>query len=47
MPYKSKAQQAWAHTKEGTKALGGKQAVKEWDSASKGKSLPAKKGGKK
>lgn len=40
MPYKSVAQQRWAHTKEGTRALGGKGKVAEWDSASKGKSLP-------
>ncbi len=42
MPYKSAAQRSWSHTKEGTKALGGKSAVKEWDSASKGKKLPKK-----
>lgn len=42
MPYKSKAQQGWAHTPAGTKALGGAEAVKEWDKASKGKHLPAK-----
>lgn len=43
MPYKSKAQERWAHTAEGTKALGGKEAVHEWDEASKGKHLPARK----
>ena len=43
MPYKSKAQERWAHTKAGTKALGGKSKVSEWDSASKGRKLPAKK----
>ncbi len=42
MPFQSKKQQAWGHTKEGTKALGGKSAVKEWDSASKSKKLPKK-----
>lgn len=42
MPFKSKQQQAWGHTKEGTKALGGKSAVKEWDIASRGKKLPKK-----
>jgi hypothetical protein len=42
MPYKSKAQERWAHTKEGQKALG-KKGVKEWDKASKGKKLPEKK----
>lgn len=48
MPYKSKAQERWAHTAKGTKALGGAKNVKEWDSASKGKKLPArvKKGSK-
>ena len=48
MPYKSKKQAAWAHTKAGTKALGGKAKVKEWDQASKCKQLPktAKRGGK-
>lgn len=43
MPYKSKAQERWAHTPEGEKALGGKKAVKEWDQASKGKKLPERK----
>ncbi len=42
MPYKSDAQRKFAHTKKGTKALGGKSAVKEWDSSSKGKKLPKK-----
>ena len=42
MPYKSLAQERWAHTKDGTKKLGGKAAVKEWDSATKGKKLPEK-----
>ena len=41
MAYKSQAQQGWAHTSEGTKALGGAAKVKEWDTASKGhKNLP-------
>lgn len=40
MPYKSEAQKKWAHTKEGTKALGGKAAVKEWDKATGKKKLP-------
>lgn len=44
MPFKSSAQRRWAHTKEGTKALGGKAAVKEWDEATKGKKLPEKVG---
>jgi len=40
MPYKSIQQERWAHTKEGTKALGGAAKVAEWDKASKGKKLP-------
>lgn len=44
MPYKSEAQRKWAHTKEGTKALGGKKKVEEWDEATKGKKLPKKSG---
>lgn len=40
MPYKSEAQRRWAHTKEGTRALGGKQAVAEWDRATGNKKLP-------
>ncbi len=43
MPYESKAQERWAHTEEGTKALGGKKKVHEWDEATKGKKLPEKK----
>lgn len=42
MPYKSIQQERWAHTKFGTKALGGKAKVHEWDVASKGKRLPKK-----
>lgn len=42
MPYKSDQQRKWAHTKAGTKALGGKYKVAEWDAESKGKDLPAK-----
>jgi hypothetical protein len=33
MPFVSKAQQRWGHTKEGIKALGGKKAVAEWNRA--------------
>ena len=40
MPFKSEAQRKWAYTKEGTKALGGKKAVEEWNNATKGKKLP-------
>ena len=31
MPWKSEQQRKWGHTKEGTKALGGKKAVEEWE----------------
>lgn len=41
-PYHSEAQRRWAHTPAGTKALGGKKAVKEWDEATRGKKLPEK-----
>ena len=40
MPFKSEAQRKWAHTKEGTKALGGKKAVQEWEKATGNKELP-------
>lgn len=33
MPFVSKKQQAWGHTKEGIKALGGKAKVQEWNRA--------------
>jgi hypothetical protein len=39
MPYKSKAQERWAHTPTGMKQLG-KKKVAEFDEASKGKELP-------
>lgn len=42
MPYKSLAQEKWAHTKRGMKSLGGKSKVAEWDNASRGKKLPIK-----
>jgi hypothetical protein len=48
-PYKSEKQRKWAHSPAGTKALGGKEKVKEWDRESKGKKLPErapKRGGK-
>lgn len=41
-PYHSEAQRRWAHTSAGTKALGGKKAVKEWDESSRGLKLPEK-----
>ena len=40
MSFKSLAQNAWAHTPAGTKALGGKKKVKEWESATNYDSLP-------
>lgn len=40
MPFKSQAQRKWAYTKEGTKALGGKSAVAEWERATGNKKLP-------
>ena len=40
MPFKSQAQRKWAYTKAGTKALGGKQAVAEWEKATGNKKLP-------
>lgn len=42
MPYKSTAQERWAHTPNGVRALGGAKKVAEWDAASKGKKLPTK-----
>lgn len=40
MPFKSQAQRKWAYTKAGTRALGGKEKVAEWERATKGKKLP-------
>lgn len=40
-PYKSLAQEHWAHSPSGEKALG-EEGVKEWDKATKGKKLPKK-----
>jgi len=40
MPFKSEAQRRWAHTPQGTKALGGKEKVKEWERATGDKKLP-------
>lgn len=42
MPFRSKKQNAWAHTPSGTKALGGKKKVKEWESATDYSHLPEK-----
>lgn len=44
MPYKSEKQRRWAHTPAGTKVLGGKKKVEEWDRASKGMKLPERAG---
>lgn len=47
MAFKSESQRKWAYTKEGTKALGGKKAVQEWERATTGKLpkvAPKKKG---
>ena len=40
MPFRSEAQRRWAYTKQGTKALGGKEKVKEWEKATGNKKLP-------
>jgi hypothetical protein len=42
MPFESKAQNAWAHTPAGTKALGGKEKVKEWEHATDYSHIPYK-----
>jgi hypothetical protein len=42
MPFESKAQNAWAHTPAGTKALGGKAKVKEWEHSTDYSHLPYK-----
>lgn len=40
MPFKSKKQEAWAHTAAGQKALGGKKNVQEWQDATNQATLP-------
>ena len=40
MPFKSEAQRRWANTPAGTRALGGKQAVAEWERATGNRPLP-------
>lgn len=40
MPFKSEAQRKWAYTTAGTKALGGKAKVQEWEAATGNKKLP-------
>ncbi len=44
MPFVSRKQQAWGHSPAGEKALGGPAKVAEWDAATKGKTLPMRKG---
>jgi hypothetical protein len=40
MPFKSKAQERWANTPEGKKALGGQSAVDEWAHGTNYSKLP-------
>lgn len=40
MPFRSEAQRKWAMTPAGTKALGGKKVVAEWERATGNKKLP-------
>lgn len=40
MPFRSKKQNAWAHTDEGEEALGGPDKVKEWESDTDYSTLP-------
>lgn len=40
MPFVSGAQNKWAHTPEGVKALGGPEKVKEWESSTDYSNLP-------
>lgn len=40
IPFKSEAQRKWAYTKQGTRALGGKKKVAEWEKATGDKKLP-------
>lgn len=47
MPFESKDQNAWAHTKAGTEALGGEAKVKEWEQATDYSNLPKRKRAKK
>lgn len=47
MPYRSRAQQRFAHTKAGTRALGGKKKVKEWDRNTNFRHLPERVGTRK
>lgn len=40
MPFVSQKQRQWAYTQAGTKALGGKKAVAEWEKATGNRQLP-------
>jgi hypothetical protein len=42
MPFLSKKQNAWAHTPTGTKALGGKAKIKEWEQVTDYSKIPYK-----
>ena len=42
MPFLSKKQNSWAHTPDGTKALGGPAKVQEWEHATDYSKLPDK-----
>lgn len=44
MPFQSQAQNRWAHSAAGTRALGGPSKVKEWEKATDYSGLPEKKG---
>jgi hypothetical protein len=44
LPFLSEAQNRWAHTPAGTKALGGPEHVKEWESVTDYSKLPERKG---
>jgi hypothetical protein len=43
VPWKSKAEARWGHSPSGLEALGGEEAVKEWDDATDFSHLPKKK----
>ena len=40
MPWKSEQQRKWGYSHAGTKALGGKKAVAEWEKATGDRKLP-------
>lgn len=41
-PFRSRQQQRWAYSKAGTKALGGKRKVAEWQRATGKRKLPSR-----